>query len=375
MKIQCLKFSWYFFMSLIFIVICSVQPGRAQQEQSCAALLKFGVYDQYDTLTETSQFRLFKTWVCESKFSNYQQAESEAQKLGIGVDIFSLDYGGANARTQWQTWSQNFCSSSYEQIQNNYKFRNSIRVISPALMTVVGDCLKRPTKGVLGWIETTKDRTQFIFKVKYEPIGPEINKVKAFSIQFTPQNGASLSNNCVSYDLLSNGSPLNPSLISIPCKVEPSQTVTVVLNSDFGSTSPILDGYIPPEPLPSTIICQLYRGPSDPSPRIDITGAQISTCRNYAKVETDRQKINFSFAIICYDQNGQVVGHSGQNDDNFWPTGCKLPKTTNSIVPIPKLKPNKDPSSVPHFILNPIAPTLPNKGKPSKTDPDSPSRP
>jgi len=62
--------------------------------------------------------------------------------------------------------------------------------------------------------------------------------------------------------------------------------------------------------------CKIYRLPSDPEYKIDVTGSDISTCHKTTEEYSQRDKINYSFKILVYDQQGHLLGAGDQNDDS-----------------------------------------------------------
>jgi hypothetical protein len=208
--------------------------------------MQFGIHDEFDTLSESAQLRLFKTWMCESRFSSYEEAVSESTKIGIGVEVYSFDFGGASAKSQWSQWASNFCSTGYEEIRSNYKFTSKVRTISPILMNVIKQCIESQTAGVfVGWVTPSRDRSQFTFKAKYIPVGEEQARIRTFSI--TP---ASVRQNCNRDELrsLSPGSNLVRAPRGVTCTVDPNATVTLSISTTQGESTIVLDKF---EPAPT----------------------------------------------------------------------------------------------------------------------------
>lgn len=236
--------------SVLFFVLCQVSQVTVYGQQSCADLMKFGIYDEYNTLSSREYFKLFQSWLCSSHFSSYDQAKTEATKLGIGIDAFSLDFGGTTAEHNWAAWSDQMCKSDFSVVSSNAQFINTVRVISPVLMSVVKQCLEGDSVGLRLWVTTSKDRSQATFNARYVPVGQE-EAVVLSALSTTP---ATVIKKCQNADLLAMGKSFVKATRSVTCEVDPKQTLTFTLNttqngSSGGSvTLEPYEPYIPPPP-------------------------------------------------------------------------------------------------------------------------------
>jgi hypothetical protein len=247
-------------LSVIPILVFLSSPVTTQAQPSvCPELMKFGIHDEYNTLRSSEYFQLYKTWFCQSRFSSFEQAKSEANRLGIGVDIFSLNFNGVTAETNFSVWSERMCQSSFSTVQSNSQFIHQVRIISPALMGVLKQCLEGETKGLRTWISTTRDRTQVSFNARYVPEGEEQAEVLSFSV--TP---ATVLNDCQGEELLAPGQTFVRATRVVTCAVNPQQSLTFTLNTRQGGEPRHIDShepFVPPPPptaslaaSPSTII-------------------------------------------------------------------------------------------------------------------------
>ena len=75
-----------FITALVISIGIGVNIAHAQQ-QPCAEFMKFGIYDEYDTLSSKKYFELLQKWFCSHQFSSYAEAEKEAAKVGFGMAL------------------------------------------------------------------------------------------------------------------------------------------------------------------------------------------------------------------------------------------------------------------------------------------------
>jgi hypothetical protein len=223
-------------ISALFIVLCQVLPVAVYGQQSCSELMKYGIYDEYNTLSSKEYFGLFQSWLCSSHFSSYDQAKTESTKLGIGIDKYSLDFGSTTAENNWLDWSDKLCHSDFTAVSSNSQFINTVRVISPALMSVVKQCLEGDSVGMRGWVTTSKDRSQVTFNARYVPMGEE--KIKVLSFSTTP---AEVIKTCQGAKLLAKNQKWGKGTRFVTCEVEPKQTLTFTLNTTQGGTAVTLE--------------------------------------------------------------------------------------------------------------------------------------
>ncbi len=192
-----------------------------------------------------------RSWLCRSQFSSYEQAKAEAARLGIGIDAFSLNFGGTTAESNWSQWSDQMCQAQFSSISSNATFVNQVRIISPALMAVVKQCLEGQSVGLRAWIETSRDRSQVTVRARYVPIGAERAKIQGFAV--TP---ASVTPSCSPAGTFANDKEFGPEGLAFTCAVDPTQNLTFTLNTTQGSASPRLDKFEPytAPPPPTAVI-------------------------------------------------------------------------------------------------------------------------
>src|SRR4051794_16707854 len=95
---------------------CFLVVSLSMAQAPCSDLMKFGIYDEFNTLSSQNNFKLFQSWLCTSQFSSYQQAKTAAASLGMGVDAFSLNFGGTTAESNWSQWSSQMCQAQFSAV-------------------------------------------------------------------------------------------------------------------------------------------------------------------------------------------------------------------------------------------------------------------
>jgi len=264
----------FFYLIVALASGSALLPSLAEAAPAdCTGLMHFGIVDKYDTLSLDERIRATKAWVCQSNFGSYQEALNSANRLGVSVDIFSLSFGGNTAQSNWGTWSSSFCAMSQTQLASRTELVSKVQVISPVLMRAVETCIEAERSGLQTWIETTQDRAQFTLHVKYTQLGSE-KAVFTNDVVFTPR---SVAKNCQPLSLVKAGKEITRAGVVVTCAVQPSQTITVTVNTTQGIGAPHLEGYKPPviteksdgskqtikavEPAPITVNFEVIKNP------------------------------------------------------------------------------------------------------------------
>lgn len=232
-----MKFGFLLFVgSVIFSTAASAQVA------DCASFMKFGIYDHYNTLDETSRFEQFKQWLRQYEKSDYQTASTAANSVGIGSDAFSFDFHGKNAQSNWQEWVKEVEGATFEEVKQNDRFVQKIDSISPALMKLVGDCIHDMARGVqFSWIETSQNRAQLTFHLRYIPTGPG-DQLRLVSIGTTPPR---IFDNCPQFTQFARQRTPAAFDIAFTCAVNPRTTVSITLQTNRDAATDTLNGYVP----------------------------------------------------------------------------------------------------------------------------------
>lgn len=237
---------------LSIILLCCVgvtSLGQEPNSNTCADLMKFGIYDEYNTTTDSQKFALTKAFICSSKFASYGEARKSADSWGIDVGIFDLKFGGSGSDEitveKWGEWSEKFCHSTYDEVRENFKFMSTVRIVSPALMGVVKKCLESDVKGLRAWGEPNKDRTAFTFNARYVQVGSELAQIDA-PTDFSP---ADLKKKCTGTDVFAVKKKLAAGKRTMTCNgLDPKVNYSVTIHTTQGDQPFRLDAR-PPVPI------------------------------------------------------------------------------------------------------------------------------
>jgi hypothetical protein len=238
--------------TLLLIAMLFTSVANAQEITNasvCSELMKYGIYDEHNMISDREKFALTKAFICRSTFSTYEQAVQTAQASGISINIFDLiDFGSAEnritARHQWATWREHFCQMDYAEVRERILFMSSVRTISPALMEAVKTCLNNSQHGLRAWVEPNRLRTSFTFNVRYVQIGSEKAKVD----ENTAYSPASLKAKCSGTDRFKKHQVITAATRSMTCNgLDPTKTYSIIVHTDQGDRPVTLDP-VPPKP-------------------------------------------------------------------------------------------------------------------------------
>jgi hypothetical protein len=236
----------------VVLLHLAVQPSFSQE--ACSSLLKFGLYDQFDTISSSDDFKLLQSWLCDTNSSNYEKASQAAGSAGFDLaGIIGLSAGGGESSSEKDAKYHQFCTSTYEQVRQDAQMVQHIRSINSQLMGVVKLCLDNQQTGFMAWIQTSEDRTTFSYFARYRPNGDEKAKIRAFDI--VPSSVKQACSHTNAFRLFRVGNRVGNAGITMTCPVDPPTTVTITLNADKNGPngnnfSATLDGVRPDPPVP-----------------------------------------------------------------------------------------------------------------------------
>lgn len=212
-------------ISTFIFLTASAMTSPVSADSDCNNMLKFGIYDTSDTQTSSVRSNLVKSWLCNSTVDDIASARSAAQNAGVGIDIFSLNYGSATAESNFHSWKSNFCSSDLNQESQDIQNKQTIRQASDVLVKSFVSCLNAP--GFYAWIERDSKST-FVIHAKLNALGP-LRAATITSFSITPK---SIADSCSATDLFSPGKTIVNEIVSV-CKRSPDEDVLITLNTDI----------------------------------------------------------------------------------------------------------------------------------------------
>ncbi len=217
-----------------FFVLCSILSANYAYSQTsvCDAILQHGIFDRSNTLDLKTRYEVVKNAHCQSEAHNSETG------MGLGYkDLFNVE--GSDARSE----SRNFCTSSYNEVQENAVFLQAISKASPVIARAWTDCIRSNTSGVSHYIQPTSDPSRFTYKIQYTPDGqPPATKLVTWNI-----SGVTGCQPAVPQQ----GQRIDSAGYEIQCTRNASRAVLVTANAASGGKnlkSVELPGYTPPRP-------------------------------------------------------------------------------------------------------------------------------
>jgi len=231
------------FLAAFLAALAVAAHAHAQSASDCASLMKFGVYDKYRTFSSESHFRQVQEFFKSNQFSTTADAESKAGELGLDIaDILGLKLNGKAATSQFSQWQQELLKATYTTVLNAGLKSTSVDRISNALTDLVGKCLLQ--KGVHVYIIPSADNQTFSVTVDFVPTA-SAHPSTSGTIQISP---ASVAASCTPPDKLNSTQEIGPQGVSVSCRRLPSETVTVIVNTQDGAPTIHYEAYVVPKP-------------------------------------------------------------------------------------------------------------------------------
>ncbi|WP_435008796.1 hypothetical protein P12x_000052 [Tundrisphaera lichenicola] len=233
-------------MVMMVIAALLLASDRAYPDDAahCAELMKFGIYDKYKTFTSEYQYKQIKSFFSSYQFSSRQAAEAKANELGLDIiDILSLNFNGKSSSSSFELWQQELLKSTYEEAIHSGLKIQSVEKISEAMTKLIATCLTH--KGVHAYIVPAPDNQSFSFTLDFLPQSSKRPFTKGY-FTITPSSVAST---CMPKEYLDKkGLEIGPQGVSVSLKRLPTETVTIVWNTDEGSGTIRYDAYVTPKP-------------------------------------------------------------------------------------------------------------------------------
>jgi hypothetical protein len=199
--------------SLILIGIGFILTSNLLAQNMCDSILQHGIYDKANILDQKSKYKLVKDIYCKSSDTNF------------GLDVLSESIDESLNLSLTNKNKENFCSSKYEEINNNSSFNSIISKVSATITEAWSECIKN-NYGTSHYIETTTDPSKFTYKILFLSDGePYETEILSWNISGT--------NSCK--DALPKvGQQIGSSGYLIQCNRNPKETVLISANVKTG---------------------------------------------------------------------------------------------------------------------------------------------
>lgn len=233
---------WLFLGSVL--LASSMQVAYAQNAQDCSALMRFGIYDKFQTLTAESRYRQIRDFLASDQFSTRQQAESKAASLGLNiVDVLGLTLGGSSSSSNFEQWRQALLRTSFEEARNAGLRSESVERISSTITELVGRCIGQ--RGLHVYVIPSNDQQGFSFTVDFVPLSDETPRARG-SIAVRPSSVAAT---CAPAGRFDQPLDIGPQGVSFSCRRLSTDTVQITVNSNQGSPVVNYERYVAPTPV------------------------------------------------------------------------------------------------------------------------------
>lgn len=103
----------------------------AAQADECDALLRYGIRDEYDTLSVRQHSRQVRDFVHRSEATTWEELVQEGSSLGISIEgIGGLSFGGHDARRSFSEWKFSYLAMTDEELQQYDSYSVRARTVS-----------------------------------------------------------------------------------------------------------------------------------------------------------------------------------------------------------------------------------------------------
>lgn len=284
-----------------FFVLCSILSANYAYSQTsvCDAILQHGIFDKSNTLDLKTRYEVVKNVHCQSEAHNSETG------MGLGYkDLFNVE--GSDARSE----SRKFCTSSYNEVQENAVFLQAISKASPVIANAWSDCIRRNASGVSHYIQPTSDPTRFTYKIQYTPDGqPPATKLVTWTI-----SGVTGCQPAVPQQ----GQRIDSAGYEIQCTRNASRAVLVTANAASGGKnlkSVELPGHTPPRP---DYCSKILNGVGERKPHISgaVPGSDWEYTVLYNVTRSDSRGVKGQYTVggsITINSNYSYIGSPGDN--------------------------------------------------------------
>ncbi len=199
--------------SSICIILMLIPYANASNV--CDEILKYGIFDTYNVLDESSQYDLVKSTQCNVK-TDYST---------VGIDLNLGDPFKMDGKSERQNKDE-FCSSSLSTYSKNQTLRKIVKKASPVIASAWSQCVN----GIYGTthrIVPSADPSIFTYEIEFKPIsgGDTTTKVQDWSMTNTK--------GC--HEKISSGQVIDSGVVRLQCtRIDIRKPVIATLNVTVG---------------------------------------------------------------------------------------------------------------------------------------------
>jgi hypothetical protein len=89
--------------AVIVLLAAAAVPAYAESDAGCAALIRFGVYDKFQTFTPETRYQLIQSFFANNPFPSRRDVERNANGLDLSA-VLDLQPGGKHSETEYIDW-------------------------------------------------------------------------------------------------------------------------------------------------------------------------------------------------------------------------------------------------------------------------------
>lgn len=226
------------------IIAClAVAPAAyAENDAGCVAVTRFGVYDKFQTLTPTTQYRLLQGFFANNPFTSQREAERQAAASGLDVgEVLGLRPGGQRSEADYIEWADALVHTSYRQAAGLGLKPETVAKISRTLMALFPTCLLQ--KGLHAYLVPAADRETFSFIAEFVPSAGATKRGAKGYITIGPD---SVPDTCRPRGVLGEDIEIGQPGVNLSCRLPADAEVTIWTKAGEVTSVIFYDGHLPP---------------------------------------------------------------------------------------------------------------------------------
>ncbi|WP_018428223.1 hypothetical protein [Hoeflea sp. 108] len=247
------------------LLLLSAEAASAFTPQECSALLKFGIYDQYDVVESKEKFLATKEAYCSSS----------KDSGGFTIPIKGVPVEGS------ASFEDNMCSSSSRKEHESYFFNSVARTINRDIINGFNECLGKSEPGVTYVVHTNSDPKRFNIRFSFKSFGATNSDtvraiVEGATCKSPILDKSTTDGETFSFDIRSGG-------VDLSCSRDQNTSVEITaaaVNTEVSTKTISIPAYVPPAPAPTefTFYSPVVSDGSGKSYALDMCAGWASSC-------------------------------------------------------------------------------------------------
>lgn len=143
------------FLALMGLV--SLGANGALAEDTCADVLRSGIWEVRRDSGSTLSVQSFMNWFCSQEFQSEQQANRAGGSVSVPIKGIPVNVGGYSARSQWKQYYSSACSLDQGSFRYAAEFQSFHQEASKTIVTAWERCMSNKAGGLRGSLQTIDD--------------------------------------------------------------------------------------------------------------------------------------------------------------------------------------------------------------------------